>query len=577
MDKRAQKRDVQEIIDHILDEAQRKSSSHFSDAVYREEPLIVTGRQMARYLPDEYRAMRRVSRWEEGADGRRGRWLSESELFYRQALLMADFEDDYPHQGSFRASTPTYSAMSDRQLRGYFTWRAAVRRGEVREAPAAFAFLYVYELLCGIGADNPDDGLRKLSDFRESARPFARGLDSHMDTWLLDYVVYHGLDPELARHGKATALDRKLLALRDARAEAEAALARVRPARGKGAGTPPLGEEAEARLLEALDGLSIAPLRGRGLYREHPRDVDHVASAVFLAVAEHCDKHRKTPYLADWFADPLELPHTMFASAVFFEPEPHPDAVVDINPIRRYRCRAGRWTCERIGGGTSCGAEVGELLDAVARRMEAAYGEAPGERDRGAGGKRMPKYLQSIIDREIAARLAWNEAHAPVVLDVDLTKLSGIRSAAALTREALLVDEEREDGRAPADGAGHPVDPDMGTPHGAAASEGPRGDRTLDETAGAQQAVDRPRPASPAAAPNATESPRGAMLEPEQADLLRALLEGREATTAGTSLDMLVDSINEALFDEIGDTVIEFGESGPRLIEDYREDVEGLI
>ena len=67
------------------------------------------------------------------------------------------------------------------------------------------------------------------------------------------------------------------------------------------------------------------------------------------------------------------------------------------------------------------------------------------------------------------------------------------------------------------------------------------------------------------------------MLEPEQAVLLRALLEGREATAAGTSLDMLVDSINEALFDEIGDTVIEFGESGPRLIEDYREDVEGLI
>lgn len=40
---------------------------------------------------------------------------------------------------------------------------------------------------------------------------------------------------------------------------------------------------------------------------------------------------------------------------------------------------------------------------------------------------------------------------------------------------------------------------------------------------------------------------------------------------------MAVDAINDALFDLIGDTTIEYGASGPELIEDYREDVEEFL
>ena len=40
---------------------------------------------------------------------------------------------------------------------------------------------------------------------------------------------------------------------------------------------------------------------------------------------------------------------------------------------------------------------------------------------------------------------------------------------------------------------------------------------------------------------------------------------------------MLVDAINEALFDLIGDTAIEFGSTGPQVIEDYEDDVRGVL
>ena len=64
---------------------------------------------------------------------------------------------------------------------------------------------------------------------------------------------------------------------------------------------------------------------------------------------------------------------------------------------------------------------------------------------------------------------------------------------------------------------------------------------------------------------------------------LRALLEHDAAVAQaaakafGQSKDMLADSINEALFDLVGDTVIEFGATGPQIIEEYEEDVRGYL
>ena len=151
--------DIKMLIERIMAEARTHQSTRFSNEIYADEPILKTGRQMQNFLPDQYRKMREISRWQDDPKGGAGRWLSEAELFYRQGLLMADFEDDCPYNGTFKSYFPTYNAMSDRQLRGYFTWRAQVRRGTVEETSTSFAFLYLYELICGIGVDDPLDGL----------------------------------------------------------------------------------------------------------------------------------------------------------------------------------------------------------------------------------------------------------------------------------------------------------------------------------------------------------------------------------------------------------------------------------
>ena len=89
--------------------------------------------------------------------------------------------------------------------------------------------------------------------------------------------------------------------------------------------------------------------------------------------------------------------------------------------------------------------------------------------------------------------------------------------------------------------------------------------------------VSVPAPVTPAPAEAANK------LAPAATAYLRALLEqnAAQATSAvahsGKSEDMLVDSINEALFDLVGDTVIEFSAAGPQIIEDYEADVRGYL
>ncbi len=150
-----------------------------------------------------------------------------------------------------------------------------------------------------------------------------------------------------------------------------------------------------------------------------------------------------------------------------------------------------------------------------------------------------------------------------------------------------MIDEEREDGAsAEAEAA------DSGQPEAepvadatveavaAAAGQDESDEPTIStEQFGVVAPLLAPTPAFAAAAPaDATNDSRLA------ADAyLRALLE-HDAVQAESAVvqseqseDMLVDTINEALFDLVGDTVIEFSAAGPQIIEDYEADVRGYL
>ena len=120
------------------------------------------------------------------------------------------------------------------------------------------------------------------------------------------------------------------------------------------------------------------------------------------------------------------------------------------------------------------------------------------------------------------------------------------------------------DGRALAADTGAGVDPDLAAVAPAETTPTPAG---------------RPKAVGGAAAPPG----KTGLLDAAHTAYLAALLADDEAGAAqalaasGQSEDMLVDGINEALFDLVGDTVLEFGAAGPQIIEDYVDDVKGSL
>lgn len=334
--------------------------------------------------------------------------------------------------------------------------------------------------------------------------------------------------------------------------------------------------------MAAINALSTYNLNNSRLDRSHHRDLRHVACAVYVRMARYYDTHRKTGIVASLFGEETAMPYTMFASAVFFAPNRHEDCEYRLDPIHIYRCQNGFWECMRIHGSRQKSSKLGEMMRACDQRLRLALDPTHPLKE-----EKVPKYLAKIIDDEIVAWLSWDAAHQPVKIDIDLSQLGHIRSAAAQTREALLIDEEREDG-APVEAETTLIE-QLSTESAPGTTAEP-GEMTIQQDEPDEPTVSTeefgvvapllvsvPAPVTPAPTEAATELASAATA------YLRALLEqnAAQATSAversGQSEDMLVDSINETLFDLVGDTVIEFGAAGPQIIEDYEADVRGYL
>ena len=117
----------------------------------------------------------------------------DAALFYKQAKLMEDFTDDFEGGAKFFMYFPYYQHMGYEQLRTYFTWRAKARQGEILPVSVSYAFLYVYELLTGVGVRNPTEGLDKLVEVWNGFMKYDAALSNYLPQWLKDYHIYYYL------------------------------------------------------------------------------------------------------------------------------------------------------------------------------------------------------------------------------------------------------------------------------------------------------------------------------------------------------------------------------------------------
>lgn len=491
---------------------------------YSDQPLSSSAWSREESLPSKIREMKTLAR--------PGRGVLEENIFYQQAVYMADYEDDFHYKGKFLRFYPTYQTMTGDQLRGYFGWRTRFRKGEAKLEQLPYVYLYLFEVLCGVGIHSPEEGLDKL---READRLFGEkdeALHEKLRSWMRDYVVYHALDQAmfLESSGDLSAPLSVLVRFENA-------------LRGEANGSP-----SEDEVFEALCRISAYNLTASAFYKKYPEEM---RQAAVYALRELClaRKDRKMTLVKKYFGIPGRYPYSMFNGAVFYDPRKPEDTVYLVNEALQYECAGGRWYCRSYSGTKEKNRELGNLCHEIDRQMRILFGEKSVLKPRleeKAAAEQIERALgvwyeqKKEADRKEAERIeAERKAAARPHLEIDFSLLSRIRADADQTRDKLIVEEGEE---SPENAVTEPAPVLVGTAE--------------------------PTPALPG-------------LSPEHAAFVKLLLDGKDwrgyVAEHHLMLSLLVDEVNEAFFDEFGDTVLEFDGAEPHPVEDYEEDLRQYL
>ena len=480
-------------------------AQRFFATVYRDEPIRPPAARVE--LPAPLRAARALEQ-SAGAS-----WHAREIIFVRQGELLEKYTDDFDFQGQVTRYFPTYQSLSDPELRGYFAWRTKLRRGQMEKTSLSFAFLYIYELLNQIGVADPMDGYRKLLDFQDNYGRLDEGIAAYLRRWLPDYVVYYGLDSGLLADTDQVCYDRNIGILEDAASQPETAV------------------------IQAVKALAPKWLARSKFYSQYSTDCDSVIHAVLGRVIRH-HAGNKRGFAEQYFGRRELFPIQMFDGAVFYDRRPSARREYALDSRCVYYCRNGFWSVQRHALPPRPNAKLNDLLKTIDAVMRQEYGYSHPIRL-----ETDTKWLLRVIREETQALLARKKAEERRKLTIDYSQLAHIRQDAAATQDKLLVDDEREP-EAPPQQPTIPAEPKPSAPAA---------------------------PQPPAPAPQSAAVPEGLPLTPQEYRLVQCVLYGRNLSWVrqqGLMLSVLVDGVNEKLYDEFADSVLTL-DDGLRCVEDY--------
>ena len=535
-------------------------------------------------VPDKIRAMKKLYGY------RNGSFAEKCRNFYRQGKFMEDYEDDAPWDGAYRHYFPTYHDLDIRQLRGYFTWRTRVRKGEFSDIAVSLAYLYLYELLNGIGTSSAEDGLKKMQEFEAGFLDSGMGdptMRRNLHRWMLEYAVVHNVLPEVA----SNYIDSAIL-------EKDQALAILRNPK----------ESTDKELFSALCTFAGKKLEQSQVIKKGKEKGIHLFAEVWRHTAEAAPFREGKIFFTECFGEQKSYPWRPLANAVYWEKHPHPNADYVLDPCRSYHCRRGVWQEERYDNLYFDRKRFHALLHETDRQLRRYLKTGYYLQENPEEAWAAP-YVEQVLEAERQAEI---EAAKPKIT-INLSNLDQIRHDALLTRDSLLTEEEMdrpEDnrrekqqqigefsklGRAAIRGkAAQPeriaIREEVVNPGRTAIKE--EGAVNLNRTAVREEAVTPesttiPKVASEGTAQmeewdfsDPTDSAFPALSEPYK-QILWDLLHGNsvDAYLRENYLmpSVVADSINEAFFDEIGDNVLECDGDTIAIVEDYKEEILQML
>lgn len=459
-------------------------------------------------IPERIRRMMKMYRYGDNT------FEQKCHNFYRQGKYMEDYEDSVPYTGRFVHYFPTYHDLDVNQLRGYFTWRTAVRQGKYSRIPISMAYIYIYELLSGIGTTSPEDGLQKMLKFETGFANTAAGdpgMRRNLRRWMLEYAVLHNLPPETA----ASFADPAIL-------EKDANLAVLKDP----------SQHTDDEIFQALSYFSDRKPDTSSAVIVNENRGKRLFASVWRKLSEQFSKEGKDIFTV-CFGERKAFPWHPLSNAVYWDAYPLPETNYELNECRAYRCRRGILQEERYENLYFDKAFFQSLIHGADRIFRKVFRTGHYLRERPDETWIIP-YAEAAVEDE---KRAEAEAARPVIT-VDLSGLDRIRRDAQITRDSLLTEEEKA------------------------------------ETTDMVQSEEPPQT-------HKEESVIIDGLYPQHLRILSALFHGENAAELVKSVHLpasvITDTINEALFDEIGDNVLECEGDTITVVEDYREDVIRLL
>jgi hypothetical protein len=290
-----------------------------------------------------------------------------------------------------------------------------------------------------------------------------------------------------------------------------------------------------------MNSLSSYQLDNSRFYKLYSDDVEHVVYHVFAELTEYYHKNRKNSICEKFFGKIVTNSYVMFNSAVFYSHERHKDCVYEINAICKYRCKDGKWTYERFIFQKDKNKDIGELLKTIDFLMRQEY-----DFKSTLKVDKVKKVYQEIIQKVIRGLLEDKKKKAVPKIEIDISKLQTIRKTALETQNKLIVEDSEE----------------------VTISEPAADTKPVPDA----MSVSKTESAAPADAAN---------LSKIEYEFMKCLLCGKDYSdlvkSNGLMLSVLVDSINEKLFDIFSDMVLIFEGEKPELIEDYEAELKEII
>ncbi len=515
-----------------------------------------------KYVPEQIRRMKNLYQYGNGS------FKQICKNFYVQGKFMENYEDNVPWKGEISTYYwSTYHNLSLAQLRGYFTWRTELRKGNYQKHCETFVSMYLYELLNGIGTKSVEDSLRKMEEFETGYIDSGFGdkyLRDMLHRWMLEFAVLKGLAPDITRkYADSDMLE-------------------------KDAAVEILHYPEKFNAQEVFNALCVFGGKKTAeskLIQERGTEAITLFAAVWrLASVQYQEDGKKLFQLCfgrrraqDWH--PLE--YTLY----YDNSKKRKSVAYELNPSRSYLFKEGAWYVVTYQSYYFNRKIIADFLHEIDRRLRLYLktGHPLKERKEAAWAV---SYIEAVIAADAQAKI---EAARPKI-SIDFSGLDKIRKDALETQDSLLTEEERNTLESDA--------VNKAVRKSATSKKRTKEDSAARKNTAAVLSVAAPphlaseqSEAAVLAAPSGSafgasgssgvSVPLDDSLDGMRIQLLQMLLRGepvQELIAAQHGMpSVIADAINEALFDFIGDTVVECDGKTIILVEDYRDNIIGIL